>query len=135
MPFGILNKETVLSYVNVHRLSANRTIWNHIAWNPAVGSVFKKLHDQFLIFIKLVVACLAALQKPIIPLGCKNPFIFKTVYPELMFHIGCYYKILLTLDQLQQLLIDVGFSDIIPVCKDVPCPVGPELFRCLKLVE
>ena len=99
MPFGILNKEIVLSQVNVHFLTANRTIWNQFAGYLAVGGVFQKLTDQFLIFIQLIVTCLAALQESIIPLCCKNPFVLKSIQPKLMVHIGCYDKMLLACNQ------------------------------------
>ena len=80
-------------------------------------------------------ACLFALEQPVVSLGCKYTLILKTGQPELVVHIGGQDKVVFILHHPIQIPVQLCRRHVVPVIINMAAPIGPLLLLGGKRIE
>ena len=118
-----------------HVASAHRTLGHLTGGNPAVLLFPQHGPDLRLIVIQSLMACLFALEQPVVSLGCKYTLVLKTGQPELVVHIGGQDKVVFILHHGIQIPVQLCRRHVVPVIINMAAPIGPLLLLGGKRIE
>ena len=93
------------------------------------------LPDRSFIVIGFLMTGAGTLPQAVISLGIEQPILVKSGLLELVVHIGSQYKIVLILHQIQQTLIYIYRSRLIPVQVDIPTPECPVFLQSIIRIK
>ena len=152
MPAVVLHKGVIRPQVHGHGRAADRAAGDQPGRDSHPGdSAFRQLQralradhktlrfdhlaNDLSVVVGLLVAWPRALPQAVIPLGVKQPLLVKAGFLEAVVHVGGQNKIVLSLHQLEKILINRFGRVHVAVDINIPAPIGPVFLHTVKGIE